>query len=160
MGGGAGSRTVRWGRTAMQVLLLALIASLGALAVHQHRAQAASISGTAPGGGTLVVTEWSSTPDTSETVPAQTGAAGSSATATITVVIPPRTFVRVDRLGRPIAAATNTRRPPQPSDQFVVEGEPQRSADASVVATVLAHSSNGDWAVPGAWHLLSSGNGR
>ena len=143
-----------WGRVVMQVAVLVLIASLGALAVQQHRAQAATVSATPPAGGTVVVTEWGSAPDTSESVPAQTEPPNSSATATITAVIPPRTFVRVDHQGRPTAAATNTGRPPQASDQFVLDGDGQRAADAAVVAAVLAHSSSGDWAAPGVWHTL------
>src|SRR5947209_10174117 len=148
MRGGAGERTTCWARVAMQLAVLVLIASLGALAVQQHRAQAASVSGSPLQGGTIVVTQWSSSPDTSETVPAQTEPASSSATATITAVVPPRTFVRVDHQGRPVAAATNTGRPPQPGDQFFVQGGTRPLTDAGVVAAVLEHSSSGDWAAP------------
>jgi hypothetical protein len=150
---GAGERTIGCGRAGVQLALLVLIASLGALAVQQHRAQAAPAPST-PLSGTLVVTQWRSAPDTSGTPSAQTEPTNSSATATITVVIPARTLVRVDGRGRPTAAATNTRQAPQPSDQFVVDTDGQPFADASVVAAVLAHSSNGDWAVPGVWHTL------
>src|SRR4051794_2048233 len=130
MRGGAGERTTGSVRAVMQLAVLVLIALLGALAVQQHRAQAATVSGAPPVGGTLVVTEWSSVPDTSESVPAQTELASSSATATITAFVPPRTFIRVNRQGQPIAAATNTGRPPQASDQFVLEGSAQPVRDA------------------------------
>jgi hypothetical protein len=93
-------------------------------------------------------------PTPSPVAPAQ---ASGGSSATISVVIPARTFVHLDGDRRPVEAMTNTGHHPQPTDQFCVEENGTNTpASAAVARTVVAESGSGDWSTPGAWHQLPS----
>lgn len=181
MGSWEGRTNPRW-RLAGTVVLLVLAASISLLAIQQCQAHAAHASGRH--GGTVVVSKSSSGEDAqgipsteeaavtasgpvSASAATQTASASDSAAperatpdssaagTTVTFVVPPMTFVRLNGDGHPVAASTNTGLPPRPTDLFVVDdGGARVPADAAVVAAVLAHHTHQSWATPDAWHAL------
>jgi len=81
--------------------------------------------------------------------------AGQTASATITAVVPPQTFVRLDSHGQPAEAMTNTGHPPAAGDHFFVKGDgAARPADPATVAAILDGRPGGDWTESGRWHAL------
>jgi hypothetical protein len=79
---------------------------------------------------------------------------GTSATAPITLVIPPTAFVRVGSEGDPVAVMTNTGCAPRATDRVLIEVDPTHAvgAPAALAATVMALPFTGDWRPAGSWH--------
>lgn len=75
-------------------------------------------------------------------------------TATIAVVVPATTLVRLDASGLPVTASTNTGQAPCRTDVFVVERDgattPAPGAVRAAVLGALAGSEDGGW-TPGSW---------
>ena len=83
-------------------------------------------------------------------------AAADSASAPISVIIPPETFVHVDADDEPVEAMTNTGLRPTPGDRFFVErAAGVHAADQVTVALVLDRVRDADWTRPGRWHALA-----
>jgi hypothetical protein len=80
----------------------------------------------------------------------------SSASAQVTAMIPPRTFVHLDKHGEPVEAMTNSGQRPSPTDQFFLSGDgPTRPLDPTLVPDVLRRSAAGDWSQAGRYVRLT-----